>query len=340
MSRLQIGVIGCGSIARHRHLPEYAANPRANIRAVCDIVEPRARELAATYEAHAHADYQSLLQDPEIQAVSVCLPNHLHAEVTVAALQAGKHVLCEKPMATSRAEAQAMIDAARTADKLLMIAHNQRFMAAHVKAKQVLHSSRLGAVLTFQTAFSHGGPERWSIDGADSWFFRKSEAFVGALGDLGVHKADLIRWLLEDEVESVAAFAATLEKPGDVEDNAVCVLRMRSGALGTLTASWTFHSPEDNSTHLYCEHGVMHIAADPVYQVIVHHDDGGVERIEAGQVATNQSQTTSGVVDEFVDAIFSDRESAIPGAEGMASLQVILAAVQSAETGRAVAISS
>ena len=340
MSRLQIGVIGCGSIARHRHLPEYAENPRAVVRAVCDVVPHRAVEMADKYGARTYADYTELLRDPNIQAVSVCLPNVLHAKVTVAALQAGKHVLCEKPMATSRKEAEEMVEAARSSGKLLMIGHNQRFMAAHVKAKQMLHSGRLGAVLTFRTTFSHGGPERWSIDGADSWFFRKPEAFVGALGDLGVHKADLIRWLLEDEVESISAFVSTLEKPGDVEDNAVCVLRMLSGAMGTLTASWTHHPGEDNSTHLYCEHGVMHIAADPVHQVIVYHDDGDIERIEAGQVATNQSQTTSGVVDEFVDAIFSDRESAIPGSEGMASLQVILAAVQSAELGCVVSIGS
>ncbi|MHB1627483.1 MAG: Gfo/Idh/MocA family protein [Bacilli bacterium] len=340
MSRLRIGVIGCGSIARHRHLPEYAGNPRVEIRAVCDVARHRAAETADAYGVRAYTDYAELLRDPDIQAVSVCLPNHLHAPVAVAALQAGKHVLCEKPMATSRQAAQEMIEAARSSEKLLMIAHNQRFMAAHVKAKQMLHSGRLGAVLTFRTTFSHGGPEGWSINGAESWFFRKAEAFVGALGDLGVHKADLIRWLLEDEVASVSAFASTLEKPADVEDNVVCVLRMQSGALGTLTASWTHHPGEDNSTHLYCEHGVMHVAADPLYQVIVHYDNGDTERMEAGQVATNESQTASGVVDEFVDAIFSGRESAIPGAEGMASLQVILAALRSAQTGRAESIDS
>lgn len=338
MAKLQVGVIGCGSIARHRHLPEYAHNHRVEIRAVCDTVEERVQETAAKYGAKAYTDYKELLKDPEIQAVSVCLPNYLHASVTIAALEAGKHVLCEKPMAVSSAEAEAMIQAAKKADKRLMIGQNQRFMPAHIKAKQLLHSGRLGAVLTFRTEFSHGGPEGWSIDGAKSWFFRKEEALVGSMGDLGVHKSDLIRWLLEDEVVSVGAHIATLEKVATVEDNAVCTLQMRSGAIGTLTASWTYHPGEDNSTHLYCEHGVMHIGADKTYQVIVHYDDGQEDKIEVGAIATNEKQTTSGVIDEFVDAIFSRRESAIPGEEGKASLEVILAALESAQTKRIIAL--
>lgn len=338
MEKLQVGVIGCGSIAIHRHLPEYATNARVKIRAVCDVVADRAQEMADKYGATAYTDYKELLAMPEIQAVSVCLPNYLHAQVTIDALRAGKHVLCEKPMATSLQEAQQMIDASEKENKMLMIAHNQRFMAAHVKAKEILHSGKLGAVVSFRTTFSHGGPEGWSIDGAGSWFFRKEEALVGSMGDLGVHKADMIRWMLEDEVESVGAFMDTLQKEATVDDNAVCILRMQSGAVGTLTASWTHRPGEDNSTHLYCEHGVMHIAADPVYQVIVHYEDGTTDKIEAGAIATNAAQTSSGVVDEFVDAIFSNRESAIPGSEGLATLRVVMAALESEATRRIVRI--
>jgi len=338
VATLRVGVIGCGSIARHRHLPEYADNHRVEIHAVCDVIAKRAQETGVRYGAKVYTDYNELLANDRIQAVSVCLPNNLHAPVTIAALKAGKHVLCEKPMAVSSREAQDMIDAAKAAGKLLMIGHNQRFAPAHVRAKQLLHSGRLGAVLTFRTTFSHGGPEGWSIDGAKSWFFRKEEALVGAMGDLGVHKADLLRWLLEDEVVSVGAHIATLEKEGTVEDNAVCTLQMQSGALGTLTASWTHHPGEDNSTHLYCEHGVMHIGDDERYQVVVHYDDGTIDRMNTGAIATNDKQTTSGVIDEFVDAIFSGRESAIPGQEGKASLEIILAALQSATTSSIVKI--
>src|SRR5690606_37377794 len=158
------------------------------------------------------------------------------------AAKAGCHVLCEKPMATNEQEALDMIQAAKDNNVLLMIGHNQRMMPPHVKAKEVLLTGELGRVISFRTAFGHGGPENWSIDGAGSWFFREDEAYVGAMGDLGVHKADLIRWLLDDEVVEVSAFVENLDKEGStVDDNAVCLLRMKSGAIGTLTASWTYY---------------------------------------------------------------------------------------------------
>lgn len=102
------------------------------------------------------------------------------------------------------------------------------------------------------------------------WFFRKPEAAMGAMGDLGVHKADLIRHLLSDEVSEVGAFVGTIHKEGtDVDDNATCILRMRSGAIGTLTASWTYYKGGDNSTIIWCENGVIKIDTDPKDNVIV-----------------------------------------------------------------------
>jgi UDP-N-acetylglucosamine 3-dehydrogenase len=238
-------------------------------------------------------------------------------------------------MATSEGEAKEMIAAAEANNVFLMIGHNQRLMPPHVKAKEILKSGRLGRVLTFRTAFGHPGPEGWSVEGKDSWFFRKDKAFVGAMGDLGVHKADLLRWLLDDEVTEVAAFVDTLDKKDtDVDDNAVCLFRMGKGAFGTMTASWTYYKGEDNSTILYCENGVIKIGTDPVDQVIVELTDGTVDRFKAGPIATNSGQTHSGVIDLFMDSIQAGKPPVISGEEGMKSLNVILACLESAETGR------
>lgn len=106
---IKVGVIGCGSIAQHRHLPEYQQNQETEIAAVCDINQLRADQIAKEYGAKAYYSYEELLKDPEIEAVSVCTPNYLHAPITIAALNSGKHVLCEKPMATSLEEAEQMI---------------------------------------------------------------------------------------------------------------------------------------------------------------------------------------------------------------------------------------
>lgn len=335
MSKLKIGVVGCGSIALYRHLPEYAANNNAEIVAVCDVNEERVKATAEQYNAKAYTNYEEMFVSENFDAVSVCLPNYLHAPVSIAALNAGAHVLCEKPMATSKEEAEAMIKAAKQNGKKLMIGHNQRFVPSHQKAKELIESGQLGKVYSFRTAFGHGGPEGWSQDGRDSWFFRKEEAFIGAMGDLGVHKTDLIRYLLGEEIVEVGAFVATAAKEGtDVDDNAVCVLKSESGIIGTLAASWSYSPKEDNSTVIFGEKGILRLEEDPNFSLVAQYKNGEVVKYELGRIQSNESggQTGSQVIDHFVTSIVNNEEPLITGEEGMKSLLVILAALESDQT--------
>lgn len=338
---LGMALIGCGSIAKHRHGPEAAAHPQVKLVAVCDPVLARAEALAAEFGGKAVTDWQAVVKLPEVDAVIVATPNYLHAPVTIAALQAGKHVLCEKPMATSIVEANAMIAAAKASGKTLMIAHNQRLAPLHIRAKQILKSGILGRVITFRTSFAHPGPEGWSIEGVGGWFFQKDKAFVGAMGDLGVHKADLIRWLLDDEVVEVTAFveAIAAKKASNVDDNAICLLRMSSGAIGSLTAGWSHNPGCDNSTELYCEKGILRIDTDPVYNVIVELADGERQMIQTKAMQTNDEggQSDSGIMSTFVESIAKGK-CPIPGEEGAKSLAVIIACLESAEKKRFVTV--
>jgi len=339
MSKVRVAIIGSGSIAIHRHAPEHAANPNVEIVAFVDPVAERAQNLADKYGGKVYTDHLAMLAAEKPDAVSVCTPNALHAPISIDAMNAGAHVLCEKPMAISAEEAQRMIEAAKKNNVSLMIGHNQRFMPPHVKAKEILRTGKLGKVLTFRTSFGHPGPERWSIEGKEGWFFQKSKAFVGAMGDLGVHKADLIRWMLDDEVEDVGAFVGTLHKEDtDVDDNATCILRMKSGAIGSLVASWTYYRGEDNSTVLWCENGVMKIGTHPEDQVIVEYRDGSVEKHKVGGISTNEKQLSSFVIDAFIDSILAKTTPPVPGEEGAKSLAVILAAMESQETGAIVKV--
>ena len=337
MSRLKVAVIGCGAIAQRRHIPEYAAHANVELVAFADPVPGRAEQMAAQYGGKAYTDYKELLKVEKVDAISVCTPNAIHAEVSIAAANAGAHVLVEKPMASSNEEALAIIEAAERNNVFLMVGHNQRLMPPHVKAKEIFDSGRLGKVIQFRTAFGHPGPEGWSVDGRGSWFFRKHDAIMGAMGDLGVHKADLMRWLLNDEVAEVGAFVGTLHKQGtDVDDTATCILRMGSGAIGTLVASWTQYRGGDNSTVLWCEHGVMKIGTDPNDQVIVELTNGTIEKYKVGAMATNEKQTASGVIDEFVECLLTNKPPRISGEEGRRALNVILGAFESQATGRIV----
>jgi UDP-N-acetylglucosamine 3-dehydrogenase len=335
MKKLKIGVIGCGSIAQHRHLPEYQVNSNVELVAVCDINQERAIEVAEKYGVLSYTDYNELLKSGEVDAVSVCTPNYLHAPITIAALEAGLHVLCEKPMATSKEEAEAMIAAAEKSGKTLMIGHNQRFVPSHQKARELIANGEAGKIYSFRTAFGHGGPEGWSVDGKESWFFEKEKAFVGAMGDLGVHKTDLLRYILGEEIVEVGSFVETnAKKFADVDDNAVCVLKTESGIIGTLAASWAYVSKEDNSTIIYGEKAILRLEDDPVNSLVVQYATGEVVKYELGKIQSNDAggQNNSHVIEHFVNAVLLDQEPLVTGEEGMKSLEVILAALKSNET--------
>ena len=343
--QVRYGIIGCGAIGQRRHIPEAAANPASIVAALCDPVGERVEAFAADHGAEAYTDHKRMLKDAEIDAVVVGSPNYLHAKQTIDALRAGKHVLCEKPMATSRADAKKMIAEADKANRYLMIGQNQRMMPPHVKAKQILDSGVLGKPLTFATTFKHDGPDGWSVDGAKSWFFKPEAAVLGAMGDLGIHKADLMRFLLGDEFVEVSGFVENVDKknpdnsPIGLDDNAVMVLKSSKGVVGTLTVSWTNYGRiEDNGTMIYCQNGVMKIGMDPQWGVIVHHADGQIDQHHVGAVATNQKQVASGIIDSFTDSILRRKKPEIDGNEGFQSLNVILSAMDASKTGKTVTI--
>jgi len=333
--QVRVGVIGCGAIGQRRHLPEYAARDDVEIVAVCDIKLARAKEAAEKFGAGTaikkHADLLKL----ELDAVSVCTPNYLHAPQSIDALKAGCHVLCEKPMAASVAEAKAMITTAKRAKKQLMVGHNQRFAAAHVRGKELYKAGEVGKALGFSTSFAHPGPESWSMDGENGFFFKKRQAIIGALGDLGVHKIDLVRWFLEDEVAVAAAMAATVEKPNcTVDDTAYGVFTMASGIIGQMWAGWTLKAGEANGTMIACEKGVIKLYENPDFTVVVQKSNGENMFIQSGAIQTNEEggQSASGVIDAFVDSIQSGKANPVPGEEGARSLAAIMACVESAKS--------
>ncbi|HJA25525.1 MAG TPA: Gfo/Idh/MocA family oxidoreductase [Candidatus Fournierella merdigallinarum] len=344
---IKIGLIGCGQIAKLRHAPEYAAHPECEIAGVFDLNEEKARALADCYGARTYASAQELLAS-DIDAVSICAANAAHCRYTLMALRAMKNVLCEKPMAMSLEECGAMVETARQTDRVLMIAQNQRLNQAHQLVRSLVAQGEIGRLLAFQLTFGHSGPENWTGQ-PDPWFFRKNSAGLGALGDLGVHKIDLLRYLTGDEVSQVAAMTGTLDKrladgsPADVEDNACLLLRMCSGAVGTIRASWTFYGQEDNSTVLYGTRGSIHVYTDPARAVVVRNRDGTERAFTERNMATNAQQLegkgeNTGVIDAFIRAILSGGPSCADGEDVLKTMRVVFAAEQAAREQKTIVL--
>ena len=341
----KIGIIGCGKISQVRHIPEYADNADAQIFGYYDLNKERAEQLAKQYGGVVYDSYEALISDKEIDAVSVCVANQDHAKITIAALESGKHVLCEKPMAMSLNECEEMVRVARETKKFLMIGHNQRLAKAHSKARELIVSGLIGDILTFKTSFGHGGPETWSIDpGSNVWFFDKSKAVMGAMADLGIHKTDLVQYLTGTRVAEVIGFLGTLDKKDSagnligVDDNAICIYKMENGIIGTMTASWTCYGAEDNSTILYGTKGVMKIYSDPAHSIVVELKDGEKILYDIDKIQTNDNQTKSGVIDLFMKSLTTNTPPEISGEEALAAMKAVFAAVESSGTGKSVKV--
>lgn len=342
---INVGIIGCGKIAQVRHIPEYAENPDVKLAAFYNPSRKRAEEQAEKYGGKVYDTAEELLSDKSIDAVSICAANYAHAELTIKALEAGKHVLCEKPMATNLADCEAMVECAKKNGKFLMIGHNQRLAKAHVEAKRLIDQGLIGKIITFRTTFGHGGPETWAINpGKNVWFFDKKKAAMGVMADLGVHKTDLIQYLTGQRVVRTTARLVTLDKRGEdgeligVDDNAVCIYEMSGGAFGTMTASWTYYGAEDNSTVLYGTKGIMRIYDDPAHSIVVKLADSEEQVYDVEQIQTNDNQTKSGVIDLWVECLKNNTPPEISGESALYAMRAVFASIESSETGRTVEI--
>lgn len=339
---IKVGIIGCGSIARQRHAYEYQQNPEAVIAGFFDLVPARAQELCDIFGGKVYTSIEEMLADASIDAVSVCVANAYHARCAIDAMNAGKHVLCEKPMAITIEECEAMAEAARKNGKRLMIGQNQRLAPAHRKVKELLEKGELGGVISFASTFGHRGPESWCVDkNASTWFFRKNTAAIGSMADLGIHKIDLLCYLLGAPAVSVYAKLSTLDKklpdgsPIEVDDNSVEVLTFANGATGTVTTSWTHYGDENNATVLYCEKGIAHLYENPEYSLDIVYKDGTRTRYAIDRMQTNEDaqQTSSGVIDAFIGGLVSGLPTAIDWDQILPSMRVVFACLRSAQSG-------
>lgn len=270
MEKLKIGFIGCGGIAMDKHLPGMASQTdKIDMYAFCDLIPERAEEARTQYGcegAKVCTDYRDILNDPDIFAVHVLTPNVKHCEISCAAMEADKHVICEKPMAATAADAKKMLDTAKRTGKLLTIGYQYRHMDSNIAMKNYVETGALGDIYYAEaTAIRRRGIPTWGV------FTNKTEQGGGPLIDIATHSLDLTLWMMDNyEVASVtgASFeklgkTATINEMGndfgpwdadkyEVEDSAFGFIRMKSGALIMLRSSWALNMIAPRSSVLLC----------------------------------------------------------------------------------------
>ena len=229
--KLTVGVIGTGMIATSGHIPAWQfLDEDVEIVAVADILEDRAK-LIADREGipHAYGDWEKMLTERRCDVVSVCTPNAYHRDQAIAALQAGSHVLCEKPIATSYEDAVAMFAAAEAAGKILFVGQSSRFNNRSIAAKEIAASGRLGEIYFAETFYlRRRGIPQWGQ------FHMKAHSGGGPVYDLGVHAIDLLYWLMgSPKVQAVSG--ATYTKLGNRDEHLATSLADSGAFVGVLT---------------------------------------------------------------------------------------------------------
>ena len=262
-NRLRIGIIGCGGIANGKHMPSLKAIDRADMVAFCDIIREKAEQAAAEYgtpDAKVYTDYKELLSDKTIDVVHVCTPNRSHAEITIDSLYAGKHVMCEKPMAKTAADARRMVEAAKKTSRKLTIGYQHRHKPESTYLKSVIDRGDLGDIYYAKAyAIRRRGTPNWGV------FLNEYEQGGGPLIDIGTHSLDLTLYLMHNYKPRmvVGTKYKKLEDPNcgnpwglcehGMEDAAFGFIVMEDGATITLDATWALNTIEpiqEGSTQL------------------------------------------------------------------------------------------
>lgn len=331
-------VLGAGDIASNQFVPALMSLESCRILAVIDKNLEAARKLAKACGApHALTDVGEIRNLAEAEAVYVATWPALHCEHAVLAIEAGKHVLCEKPMAVSLAECDRILAARRSAGVHFMVGNNQRFHAAHQKVKQLMRENAIGPIVMakadFLTSFRHRQGERFR---PTQYRLTKGLGGGGVIMDMAIHAIDLVRYLLDDEVSAVGCFHDRLVYDSEAEDTAVIQLRFRKGTLGSLSISGGIPYGR-NAVELYSdrgaiisEHSLARVAEDTRVRVLL---DGTWTEYPTPPVDSFRAE-----IERFVDSVQQGIEVAVPGEEGRADLAVALAAYRSLEERRLVDI--
>lgn len=351
-AEVRVGIIGCGIGLVHAE--GYAKDPRVRIEAIAGLEEDRCRTIATRFDIpHIYREYQELLANPEIDAVSIAVPNILHMPVTLAALEAGKHVLVEKPLCRNAEEGARMVEAAATSGKVLGVSFQRRTRHDVELVRQAVANGELGRIYHAKCWWMR----RQGIPGLGSWFTSKEAAGGGPLIDLGVHVIDMAMHVMGNpKVHAVSGatyaeigptgrggwpgtgrFRLTDDQRFEVEDLATAFVRLADGATLTVDTSWAAFTEkkDDFGIQLFGSLGGARIESVEYSQTDTlrfFKDCGNTTMDCAPRVIATESHAN--ITRDFVDAIVNGTPMSPSGQEGLERVRLIDAIYASAEQGK------
>ncbi|WP_342440260.1 Gfo/Idh/MocA family oxidoreductase [Paenibacillus sp. FSL L8-0436] len=350
MSKKKIGLIGAGSIS-DLHLQAYQGNEHAELYAICDLNQQRAEDKAKQYNIpNVYTDYHDLLANPEVEAVSICTWNNSHAEISIAALRAGKHVLVEKPLCRSVEEANAIQDAVRETGKLLQVGFVRRYDANAQLVKNFIEKDELGEIYYAKASCIR------RLGNPGGWFADVERSGGGPLIDLGVHVIDLC-WYMMGRPKPVSVSGNTYHKLGNranvknlsfyqaadydpstngVEDMANALIRFENGASLMVDVSFTLHAKSDElAIRLYGDKGGVEI--EPELTMITEKYDTILNVApQTDSKSINVPEAFCNEVNHFLDCLQSGETPISPVEDGLQIMKILCGIYESANKGQEV----
>ncbi|WP_449355140.1 Gfo/Idh/MocA family protein [Virgibacillus natechei] len=347
MSKLKMGIVGAGGIAQERHIPAYLnIKEKVEITAVQDLNHDRAQEVAKRFDIpHIYKNYSDVFT--EVDAVTICTPNKYHAEIAIAAMEAGVHVLCEKPMAITTEECEAMIEASRKSNKLLSIGYHYRFTEAAQVAKQAVVADEVGAPLvTRAQALRRRKVPGWGV------FTNKELQGGGSLIDYGCHLLDLSIWLLggPEPVEVMGTTYNSLSRSSnqvndwgvfdhetfEVDDHVSAYIKFENDVSLQFECSWAANIKED-SRHLSISGTAGGLS---VYPYEFYQQKHGKMMTTTAEVDYSEANAGLRQAQNFVESCLGEAALIVKPEQARDVTKIIEAIYESSETGRSVRLRS
>jgi predicted dehydrogenase len=365
MEKVKIAIIGCGGIAFQKHLPALSKlTSKVELAAFCDTVQERAEKALKEFgdvNAQVYTDYKELLTDGSIDVVHVCTPNISHSMITVDALEAGKHVMCEKPMAINTEEAKKMLDTAKRTGKKLSIGYQNRFRNDSLTLHQACDAGDLGDIYFAKAhAIRRRGVPTWGV------FMDKEKQGGGPLIDIGTHALDLALWMMNN-YKPVLVVGSTFQKLKDkpegnifgpwnpeeyqVEDSAFGYIKMENGATIMLESSWALNmirGKEAQVTLCGTEAGAEMFGEAWDNKGYITFNTTKYNQMMESETSAGSSvayfegqEVDAGFLEakQWIDAILEDKEPLVKPEEAYVVTRILEAIYQSSETGKAIELS-
>ena len=331
--KLGWAIVGLGNLAIHQILPAFAQCEKSKVVALVSGHPDKANKLALRYgvnpkNIYNYGNYDSIKDNPEVDVIYIVLPNSMHAEYTIRGVQAGKHVLSEKPMANTPAECQSMIDAARKADRKLMVAYRLRYEPFTQEMIRMAREQELGPVKIIQTSagFNIGDPNQWRL--------KKDMAGGGSLMDIGIYALQAARYISGEEPMEINAM--TYSTPGDprfkeVEENINFQLRFPSGVLANCTSS--YGCAYRSQFHALATKGWFELDPGLSYSGLRMRVNRG-NKIEEPSLGARDHFASE--MEHMSQCVMQNKDPLTPGEEGLRDLKIMMAIYEAARTGKTV----